>query len=162
MIPPFDKKTGYLLAGYHKATLQEFEKRFVIDFPSSKTRKDIIEDYKGHCKEIISTQLAEKQWVDGSYITTKPNPDDIEILTVVDGVEMDSRCFETEMDRIIYDAPLRTGLRCHSFYVARYPKEMKDEYETYVAARAKYLGVCWNSDDEYTLKGIVEMDLSTI
>jgi hypothetical protein len=162
MIPDYNDN-GYLPFGPpHCCKFEEFKKRFVDDFPDSISRSIIFNEYKKHCKEIITTNIASKQWVNGSYITTKEEPEDIDMLTEIDGIEMDDKKLKKDMDKLFYDAPLRTNNKCDSYYVAKYPEECPDLYEDYIEAKTKYLTMVWGSDREYNLKGLIELDIDDI
>lgn len=65
--------------------LATIEKTFVEAMPLSSTRKAIFESYLSYNEElrkIIPTGFI--QWIDGSFITKKVNPNDIDIVTFVD------------------------------------------------------------------------------
>jgi hypothetical protein len=61
-----------------------FEKMFVESFPGSATRSDLFNnfaDYVTNAKQIFGTSFY--QWIDGSFITNKLNPRDIDFVTFV-------------------------------------------------------------------------------
>lgn len=65
--------------------LQTFEQVFVNDFETSDTRRPIFEaylDYLDQLRQIVDTGFY--QWLDGSFITQKLNPKDIDLITFVD------------------------------------------------------------------------------
>jgi len=160
----FDLKTGYLPFGRHKPSFEEFESKFDIEFPNSNTRSSIMIKYKEHCKELISLKLAEKQWVNGSYVTNMENPDDIDFLTQFNGIEMDnSSITKRDIENLTVDLPIEKddGL-CHSIPIVRYPEEMEELYEDFRNTKTRYLISVWGTDEEYTLKGIVEFDMDII
>jgi hypothetical protein len=62
-----------------------FEKTLVYDFPTHSSRYEILEGYKQYLaklKQIIGNSFF--QWVDGSFVTDKLNPNDIDIVTFLD------------------------------------------------------------------------------
>lgn len=71
-----------------EAILTDFstvERVFVDEFPSSTTRRAHFDRYLDY-NACLSTYLPDgfTQWVDGSFVTRKKNPDDIDVLTFVD------------------------------------------------------------------------------
>jgi len=164
VIPDFENETGYLPYGKHKPSFKEFEARFVVAFPDSETRSEIMLKYKQHCKELISLDIAEKQWIDGSYVTNVVNPGDIDLLTQFNGLEMDQKGITKEdVENVTCDMPLeKDGGLCHSFPVVWYPKEKEDLYEDYWNTKVRYLVSIWGMDNEYTLKGLIEFDIDIL
>ncbi|MEN9612871.1 MAG: hypothetical protein RLZZ628_3685 [Bacteroidota bacterium] len=61
---------------------ERFEKILVYDFPNHSSRYEILSGYKLYLeklKQIIGNSFF--QWVDGSFVTDKLNPNDIDIVT---------------------------------------------------------------------------------
>jgi hypothetical protein len=66
-------------------TFDNFESLLVESFPSSSSRHQIFEGYKryvGQLTDILGSEFY--QWVDGSFVTDKMNPNDIDVVTFVD------------------------------------------------------------------------------
>jgi len=73
-----------------ETSLDAFEAVFVAGFPQSLTRKRIFERYVAYVEEvrrIVGDGFV--QWVDGSFVTRKLNPGDIDFVT---SLEID--CYE--------------------------------------------------------------------
>lgn len=64
--------------------IQTFETIFINKFDESKTRKKIFENYLRYTYA-IKTLISEPfyQWIDGSFVSKKLNPNDIDVLTFV-------------------------------------------------------------------------------
>jgi hypothetical protein len=64
--------------------LATFESVFVTDFPNSETRKTLFDNYLRYLdsfsKEITPNFM---QWIDGSFVTQKENPNDIDLVTFI-------------------------------------------------------------------------------
>ena len=68
------------------ADLESFEKTFVGGFPGSATRGGIFNaylDWLGAFKASVC-QTGFHQWIDGSFVTRKSNPNDLDIVTFVE------------------------------------------------------------------------------
>ncbi len=66
-------------------SLEEFEAFFVVDFPLSSKRKEIFANYKSYLEAFqqeISSNFT--QWLDGSFITQKVSPKDLDFVTLLD------------------------------------------------------------------------------
>jgi len=160
VIPEYDANGNipYEPERIYRPSFEEFEKRFVDAFPDSTTRVEIIEEYKKHCNEVISHGIVNKQWINGSYITIKEDPSDIDMLFEVDGTKLDELNLKETMDDIIDNAQARSNLRCDSHYISKYPENESELYQGYIDTKTKVLGMLWNSDRDYNLKGIIEFD----
>ncbi len=96
MIPEFTE-LGYLPAGVYDATLVEIENRFAYN----KTRKRLFEamvKVVNMFREAKSPEI----FLDGSYITTKPEPGDYDLCWEPSGVEPTDELlefFSTKVDR---------------------------------------------------------------
>jgi len=87
------------------STLQEFEGCFSIDSPEDIRRKLFNQylGYKNELKELCGkTEL--KQWIDGSFVTKKPKPSDIDLVTFVDFET--AKLKEKELRKFIYPESL--------------------------------------------------------
>lgn len=77
---------GYLKPyGLNKADYMILEEVFVNSFPESSTRKRIFEEYQQYNYQLH--QLLPNgfwQWINGSFISKKLNPRDIDLVTFVD------------------------------------------------------------------------------
>jgi len=79
----FDDK-GHLIP-YKGIKLSIQEHFFINQFDQNSTRKNILEYYKNYVndfqKEITPDFI---QWIDGSFVTQKANPNDIDFITLID------------------------------------------------------------------------------
>ncbi|HRH59485.1 MAG TPA: hypothetical protein PL045_02895 [Chitinophagaceae bacterium] len=84
----FDRKGNPKPAGIVKTTLSDFKSFFVDAFHSSVTRLIIYDkwqDYISDFKREISPAFT--QWINGSYTTNKINPNDIDLVNLVEYTE---------------------------------------------------------------------------
>ncbi|MBO1213758.1 hypothetical protein J3T78_04775 [Staphylococcus nepalensis] len=74
---------GNLNGGILNSTLKEVENHLVLNFPKSNTRKRNFNSLKKLIRLLQNEELIEgisKIWLDGSFCTTKTNPNDIDIV----------------------------------------------------------------------------------
>lgn len=89
MIPNIDTKTGCLPKGCHDTSINEFKKRFVDDFPSSKSRVSRFNGFVTHSKFICDNiKSTRKQMIDGSFTTNKIDPGDVDFLVIINYCDM--------------------------------------------------------------------------
>ncbi len=94
----FDKNGHLVPFESHQITLDEFQQVFVESFPESETRQPLFDNYLDWIFDFqrdISPDFT--QWVNGSFVTQKLNPKDIDFVTFVEGSVFESK--QNEMDR---------------------------------------------------------------
>ena len=79
---------GYLTpVGKNTMGLENFRLNFVEAFAESRTRPEIFAGYLKYLddlKEILGSTSGLIQWIDGSFVTDKLNPADIDLVSFVD------------------------------------------------------------------------------
>ena len=81
MIPPFNEH-GWLPEGIHDCTMDEAAERFG-GFQSSDLRPRSWARFTEFIGEVKGCGLLEAAIVDGSFVTAKPDPNDIDLVLVV-------------------------------------------------------------------------------
>ncbi|MDX2305414.1 MAG: hypothetical protein NW226_21565 [Microscillaceae bacterium] len=68
-----------------EADLETLEYYFVTQFPNSKTRRRLFVNYLRY-NERFRSRVTKRfvQWIDGSFVTQKQNPKDIDMVTFLD------------------------------------------------------------------------------
>ncbi|GAB3689163.1 hypothetical protein GCM10027592_05170 [Spirosoma flavus] len=79
---------GYLIPYSGIPTdLTIIERVFVVEFAESKTRRKLFDAYQRYTENIqanLPTGATFTQWIDGSFVTRKLNPNDIDVVTFID------------------------------------------------------------------------------
>lgn len=128
---------GCLPKGIYQLTLEEVENHFVDG--KSQRRQDIFEEFKVHLRDIRETGCCLNHWIDGSFVTLKENPGDIDTLTEFDGIKVDKLGIKDKIEDVIYNAPLRTNGSCHSFLIYKVPESFGKDYDDYVFTKFRML-----------------------
>ena len=84
MIPDFDPASGFLPVGKHSATWHEFEARYGY----TEQRKELIKGLSNAVQDLRSCGCR-LIYVDGSFITNKVRPKDIDVCWDKIGVDLD-------------------------------------------------------------------------
>ncbi|KAF0250043.1 MAG: hypothetical protein FD167_554 [bacterium] len=69
--------------GITKMRLDEFEEWVKTSFKDSEYRQNLLNYFKEVIKKIQVFRFSFEVWVDGSYLTEKPEPDDIDLLIII-------------------------------------------------------------------------------
>lgn len=104
--------------------LETFEKTFAI----SSVRKAIFEQYLAYLsdlQEIIPNEFY--QWIDGSFVTKKPLPFDLDVVTFVDIAVYNSNSYKLLSLKNKYD---RLDAYYGLLYPLEHPKSYKNQYLT--------------------------------
>lgn len=77
-------ENGLLNPGFHEYKLNEIDKIFVEDFSKSQTRKEIYSGFLKWLKELLNICIPNEIWIDGSFVTDKINPNDVDLVYFID------------------------------------------------------------------------------
>ncbi len=118
------------LEPYEKITtdLTTFEKTFVTDFPNSETRKKLFDNYLRYLEDFSKEMTPNfTQWINGSFVTLKENPKDLDFVTFIDSKLYDEK--EQLLDsKFISSVTYNDGL--DAFIMKNYPNNVA-AYQTY-------------------------------
>ncbi len=119
----FSDDSHTLPPGPHLATVQEIEEGLVDGFPRSQTRRLIFEDWSRLLAALTTDIPITTHWIHGSYVTTKQNPGDVDVLSHYDGPAFDA-LDQTARDRFnaLISGKGTAAPRCDSLAIAAYPK----------------------------------------
>lgn len=73
-------QNGNLNPGIHEYSISEFEEQFVNDFPESRTRLEIYNNFKQWINFLIHIKPPRYLWLDGSFLTKKLDPNDLDLV----------------------------------------------------------------------------------
>lgn len=71
---------GMLPAGLHDCSVEDFIAVFVDNFPTSQRRKIIVDTLWDFAQDVFAIGIPCEFWVDGSFVTTKVNPNDADLV----------------------------------------------------------------------------------
>lgn len=71
---------GLLDPGLHLCDMNDFATMFNSDFVTSQSRANIFNELLSFLQNIITMYNLYEVWVDGSYVTNKVNPNDVDIV----------------------------------------------------------------------------------
>lgn len=114
---------GYLEPGLHRMTIEQFENAFVIPFPHSTTRSNILVGYIRHHAELTEILDAFEQLVDGSFTTNKNDPNDVDLLVLADGDVIDALPDEQKarLDQLVSGKATQEKYLCDAYFCPTYP-----------------------------------------
>jgi len=82
----FNEK-GLLDPGFHEYKFDEIDKIFVKDFSESQTREQIYKGFLMWTKELLNICMPNEIWIDGSFVTSKINPNDIDLVCFIEAID---------------------------------------------------------------------------
>jgi hypothetical protein len=115
---------GFLIpASMIKSNIDEFKAHFVIDSPEN-IRKNLYDQYKNYTDDLkaVCGEIELVQWLDGSFVTKKPKPSDIDLVTFIDIKIVETT--EKELRKFIYPASLE-NYGIDGYIVIFYPRDHK-------------------------------------
>lgn len=172
VIPAYDHR-GLLPMGEHPTSLEEFIERFV-NVINIQTRTNLFEKYIQFCLRSLETNALLSHYVNGSYVTAKEEPSDVDLLVIFDGLTVDEGPDELydiylELDNKL-DLDVKEEYSCHVWCTLYYsPKEYKELHNHFYGIEKDVLG-WWQTnflDDERTIpdpfpKGVIVLHVKEI
>lgn len=153
-------ENGVLPAGFHDCTYDEFYETFVDGFPTSQRRKIIADALLEFSQDVFAFGIPFEFWIDGSYATTKINPNDADIILFFQ--------YEHMIAINSYLADFRSkyaNLLDIYFAYAKSPENEKilppDVYQTIINNRNYWRGQ-FGFDRKDTPKGIIRVNCTSI
>jgi hypothetical protein len=141
-----------LVAGIHDHTLQELEELTVIPFPNSERRSILFESLKIYIGQFSKFNINIEAWIDGSFVTKKENPDDIDMVVLISEVDVNKLSEDNKNSlRALLDK--NTCLGRFNLDVYYTSKENRDK-------KAYWRGLFGFQRDEVTPKGLVRITCS--
>lgn len=151
----FDEN-GYLPSGWMDENLTFLEHNFVKQFPDSVTRSRIFDNYLQYTQRFEQEVYPYfEQWIDGSFITQKENPKDIDLVTFLDYRVYELRG-ETFMDRFWSFSLENEGI--DAYIVKQYPQG-HELFSAFMDVRNYYYKL-FSTDRIDRSKGIIRLKFS--
>ncbi len=107
-----------------------FKAMFVDAFPRSSTRQVIFENFSVYMEKLVAIiGTGFHQWIDGSFVTRKLNPSDIDFVTFVDAKTFSQN---EHLLNLLKEYSREQSLRIDGYFVKDYPKEHKGFIRSYL------------------------------
>jgi len=119
----FPAGSDTLPPGRHTATVDEVETVLVDGFPTSMRRRPLFESWKALREAITRIVSVTIERIDGSYVTKKDEPEDIDLVTHIPGAELEALdAADRAMLRGLVSHKISQALHdCDSYYCAVFP-----------------------------------------
>ena len=138
-----------LPAGKHHLSLAELEELAVVPFSSEGPRSALFNDLTSLVQRLSTFGIKCELWVDGSFLTEKPDPADIDLTIVIGRVDFDLMPSAMKNQVIMLCSkshPLNASLDC-------YIVDNGDQ------SRLAYWDIMWGSDRDNAPKGYIVLDI---
>jgi hypothetical protein len=149
---------GLLPLGWHQKSMAELRELCVDRFPLSNTRDMIMQGLEQIVDTLRSHNIVGDLWVNGSFLTEKINPNDVDVVLFVDGGFVENATPQQRETIAWLSSDLRGSHGCDSYIGIRWPESSPrySEGEYWRAYWTRQWG--FNRIDE-PVKGIVVMSL---
>jgi hypothetical protein len=151
---------GYLEPGIHDLDHSALEEHFVTAFPHSSTRSAIIAGFGRHSNELMQLGIPCVEFLDGSFVSNKADPGDIDMvgfmdLDAVDALDNDQ---QNTLTALFAGKATRASHLCDAYFVPSVP----DHHPLFDKLRAqrKYWMGEFGYDREDRPKGIVRLQVT--
>lgn len=109
--------------GFHPLTLNEVWTLCVEPFTLSSTRQDLFNNLSEVVNFIIAEGIIGTLWVNGSFTTEKIDPEDVDLLLIIQGVYYDkgTESFGLAVNLLISN--IKSAMKCDTYVAMEYPSE---------------------------------------
>lgn len=104
-------------------SLEQIKETCVTNFPLSSTRERIMISLESLVTELETHNVRTEVWIDGSFLTEKTNPEDVDLVLCTDGQVYDQGTQEQRTLLESINGNLKATLNCDSYIFLEYPKE---------------------------------------
>ena len=112
--------------GFHNIKIDEIESLFVKPFNNTSCRKYLVERLKVFLSELRKVGIKFEVWLDGSFATLKPDPNDVDIAVIGDMNEIKSLNLDKKNILVnLFENPTVTKLRysCEVYFIYKEDKK---------------------------------------
>jgi hypothetical protein len=102
-------------------TLPELRARCVAEFPRSTSRGIIMASLEAVIRRLVDTKVEGELWIDGSFLTEKIDPGDVDLLLRIKAEFFDNATPEQEQTLEWLEKGLKNSFRCDSYIWREYP-----------------------------------------
>lgn len=147
---------GNLQPGIHNYTVEEFERQFVNPFKYSDTRQDIYNNLSLWIHKLSNVVIPQFIWLDGSYLTMKINPNDIDLVVFYKPEDIPDEETAMKLKHIINNES--RSLRCDSYlcYTLEHIANKKNIPNDLIMLQTYWMGQ-YGFDREKRAKGLINL-----
>jgi hypothetical protein len=151
---------GYLDAGIHDVELAEIEEHLVNGFPNSNTRPTIITGYKKHRAELEHLNIDIEQLLDGSFVSTKNDPNDIDLVCFADADVIDnlSPLDKQKFHNLVMGKSTQSFYNCDAYFCPTVPEN--DSRYSHCRQNRKYWIGEFGYDRNEKPKGVLRIKIT--
>jgi hypothetical protein len=124
-VPTGTPKVEYpplLQAGFHIKTVGKLRQLCVCGFPLSTTRKAIFSRLIDVIRKLREAGIVGNLWVDGSFLTQKINPNDVDIVLEIEADALNSGSAELKNAVAWLNSNLKATHLCDSYLCVVFPQ----------------------------------------
>jgi hypothetical protein len=156
-LEPRDGEDSVLPEGIHACDERDLQTTFVNAFPHSRRRPRIAAGFLRLRSDLAGHGINTTQWIDGSFVTGKPEPEDVDVVSFARSALLDALPMEAQrfMETLADEARSKLTYFTHHFTVPIYP-EHDARYPAFDATR-RYWRKWWGRTRRGTPKGFLSM-----
>ena len=134
-------------------------KRLAVDrYPKSRLRRISFDNLNNIIKRLNHFELQGEVWVDGSFMTQKPNPDDIDAVLRIRADAVPTPCAHNFINQLLQFGERQQ--KCHFQPLHEFPKSVATHYPFSLRERRRLMRLFGTFDNNKTPKGIAVIQLA--
>lgn len=140
-----------LAPGLHDIKVEELDNHFLSSFAGSNTRPKLIAGLKKYVEALKQVGATFEIWIDGSFATEKPDPNDIDMVIFGSAIELNKlpQPKRDVLQRLIDRASVRLTLGCDVLFCVAEDQNMRSYWRGW-----------YGFDRNETPKGIARLEVT--
>lgn len=110
-----------LAVGFHEMTLGELRESCVAHFALSTTRNRIMAGLEAVVEAVCRTRIAAEVWIDGSFLTEKTDPEDVDVVFRVQAAVYDRGTDDVRNVLDWINSNLKASHECDTYIFYEWP-----------------------------------------
>lgn len=150
---------GNLTPGIHTYNINEFKQQFVSSFTNSTTRTTIYANFILWLKQVIKVVPPRYLWLDGSYLTNKIDPNDLDLIMFYYPEDIQSEQQALDLGELIHRDSRKHDCDAYLCYsLEHWPPERLAAIPDQSKIMQRYWMGQFGFDRERQPKGMVQID----
>jgi len=146
-----------LPVGVHTLTVDQLRDLCVLPFPTSLRRRRLMSRLEEIVRKLEAEHVRGYFWIDGSFLTDKIEPNDVDVVLVVNSSFLDNATTAQQLLISWVASNLKETLSCDSYFIREYPVSHRWYYDG-EESKLNWLKQFGNSRVG-TIKGIAAIEL---
>lgn len=154
----YDSNGNLTPSGKIEVDAEDFKRHFVDAYPESATRQRIYEGFQAYQETLLNVFGCNvEQWIDGSWVSNKQDPNDIDVVSLIDSefIESDEVYFnKMYSNKLLTVFGSKDKFMVDAYAFILFPED-DPRYDLVTRKMMVYWDDWWSHDSDHNEKGYI-------